>query len=68
MNFSWYDAWPALAFAALIYGAACASTAREWFARREARRRARVLLAPAPDLTGCIQRASLRSGSRPTDH
>lgn len=57
MNFSWYDTWPLLAMAALLYGAILAKHAREWNARRPARRRARALKA---DLTGCIQRASLR--------
>lgn len=62
MNFDWYDAWPALAFAALIYGAVVAKGAREWWARRAARRRARALCAQDKhDFTGCIQRASMRS-------
>jgi hypothetical protein len=60
MNFDWFDAWPALALGALLYGAACATSAREWWERRAARRRARVMLAPEADLSGCIQRASLR--------
>ena len=63
MNFDWYDAWPALALGALLYGACLASGAREWWHRRKARRRARVLCAPAPDLTGCIQRAGEKTES-----
>lgn len=62
MKFDWYDAWPALAFVALIYGAMLATPAREWWARRHARRRARALCAQDNhDFTACIQRASLRS-------
>jgi len=60
MNFSWYDAWPAFALLALLYGACLATGAREWWARRHARRRARALLKHA-DLTACIQRAGERS-------
>lgn len=64
MQFNWYDCWPLLAMAALLYGAILAKGGREWCARREARRRARALCAQDKhDLTGCIQRASLAGAS-----
>lgn len=59
MNFDWFDAWPAMALLAFILLAGTWRQLGEWFARRAARRRARVLLAPAPDMSGCIQRASM---------
>lgn len=51
--------WPVLALMALLYGACLAANALEHWRRRHARRRARVMLAPEADLTGCIQRAAL---------
>lgn len=59
MKFDWFDLWPVFAMGALLYGAMLAANALEHWRRRHARRRARVMLAPAPDLTGCIQRASM---------
>lgn len=53
--------WPVLAFMAICYGMVLLANATEYWLRRHARRRARVMLAPEPDLTGCIQRAGLKN-------
>jgi hypothetical protein len=52
-------AWPAFAFAALLYAACLRASVVEWIARRKARRRARVLCAPFADLTPAIREASI---------
>lgn len=61
MTFDWFDAWPFLALMALLLATSMWLPLREWWSRRAARRRARALCAPAPDLTGCIQRAGLNA-------
>lgn len=51
--------WPVAAFMAICYALILLANATEYWLRRHARRRARVLPAPEPDMSGCIQRASM---------